>query len=105
MSREVQKLNATILESQVNAALSGYDIGPFESVERGYQAVCRTCGKSIWVGDSGVMYSLLGERCGTPALPASSTPSIGNTGIRYGDQSARRMMISFGESAISLVFT
>ena len=30
-----------ILEAQVEAALGGHDIGPFEEVENGYQAACR----------------------------------------------------------------
>jgi len=45
-------------------AFSGHDLGPFEPVETvtgGYQAECRKCDKSVWVGDNGVMYSLLGE--------------------------------------------
>jgi hypothetical protein len=46
----------------VNAALSDHDLGLFEPVESGYQAICRMCGKSVWVGNSRVMYSLLGER-------------------------------------------
>jgi hypothetical protein len=55
---------AATLEAQVNAALSGHDIGPFEPVDPrigGWQAECRRCHQTVWVGDSGVMYSLLGE--------------------------------------------
>ena len=56
-----------ILESQVNAALAGHDLGPFEPVDneagRGWQARCRNCGKTVWVGAEGLMYSLLGESC------------------------------------------
>jgi hypothetical protein len=65
-SRLTESAKATNFEVQVNAALNGHDIGPFEPVDTvsgGYQAVCRRCGKSVWVGDSGVMYSLLGEEC------------------------------------------
>ena len=56
----------SILEIQVNAALSGHDLGPFEPVEvltGGYEARCRNCNQSAWVGDSGLMYSLLSESC------------------------------------------
>ncbi len=56
----------SILAIQVNAALSGHDLGPFEPVEvltGGYEARCRKCNQSAWVGDSGLMYSLLGEEC------------------------------------------
>ena len=52
----------SILESQVNAALAGHDIGPFEDVDTtagGYQAACRRCAKTVWVGDQGLIYSLL----------------------------------------------
>jgi len=57
---------AAILEAQVTAALAGHDLGPFEPVDNtagGYQAACRRCGKTVWVGESGLMYSLLGEGC------------------------------------------
>ena len=60
----------SILEIQVNAALTGHDLGPFEQLDTvtgGYQAECRKCGETVWVGDSGVMYSILAERC--PELP------------------------------------
>jgi hypothetical protein len=53
-----ESAKGAILEAQVNAALSGHDIGPFEPVDTvtgGYQAVCRKCGQTVWVGDSGVM--------------------------------------------------
>ena len=57
----------SILEIQVNAALAGHDLGPFEPVESfegsGYEAHYRKCNQSAWVGDSGLMYSLLGELC------------------------------------------
>jgi len=57
----------SILEIQVNDALSGHDLGPFEPAESfegsGYEARCRKCNQSAWVRDSGLMYSLLDERC------------------------------------------
>ncbi len=56
-------LKASLLEIQVNAALSGHDLGPFEPVEvltGGYEARWRKCNQSAWVGDSGLMYSLSG---------------------------------------------
>jgi hypothetical protein len=60
-----QAARESILESQVNAALAGYDIGPFEpgvsEAGRGWQARCRRCDRSVWVGRNRVMYSLLGE--------------------------------------------
>jgi len=61
------QVRAAILEAQVNAALAGHDIGPFEPVDNttagGYEAHCRKCDKSVWVGNQGLIYSLLGEVC------------------------------------------
>ena len=56
----------SILSIQVNAALTGHVFGPFEPVKvltGGYEARCRTCNQSAWVGDSGLMYSLLDQKC------------------------------------------
>jgi hypothetical protein len=61
-----ESAKGAILEVQVNATLSGHDIGPFELVDPrigGWQAECRRCGKSVWVGDNGLMYGILAERC------------------------------------------
>ena len=55
-----------ILEAQVNAALAGHNLGPFEPVDTltgGYEARCRKCGQTVWVEESGVMYSLLDHEC------------------------------------------
>jgi hypothetical protein len=57
---------AAILEVQVNAALAGHDLGTFavlDTTAGGYEAHCRKCDKSVWVGDQGLIYSLLGESC------------------------------------------
>jgi len=59
-----ERARDAILEAQVNAALAGHDIGPFEEDDNGYQAACRRCGKTVWVGEGGLLYSLLGEKCG-----------------------------------------
>jgi hypothetical protein len=56
-------LRESFLELHVNAALAGQDLGPFERVENGYQARCRRCGQTAWVGENGVQYSLLGQAC------------------------------------------
>jgi hypothetical protein len=56
-------LRESILETQVNAALAGHDLGSFERVEKGYQARCRRCGQTVWVGESGVQYVLLDDHC------------------------------------------
>lgn len=53
-----------VLQAQVEAALQGHDLTPFEPVnKRGYQATCRKCVGSVWVNTSGLMYSLLANPC------------------------------------------
>lgn len=57
---------ASRLEVMVEATLAGHDIGPFapvDTVRGGCEAVCRRCGRSVWVGDDGLIYSLLADRC------------------------------------------
>jgi len=66
-----QPARETILEAQVNAALAGHDLAPFEDAETvsgGYQATCRRCGQTVWVGDAGLIYSLLDDRCNAGQL-------------------------------------
>ena len=68
----------SILEIQVDAALSGHDLGPFEPVAvltGGYEARCRNCNQSAWVGDSGLMYSLLDDSCPGQQAPADLDPT------------------------------
>ena len=52
-------LQAAILEAQVEAALDGHQLGPFEEIENGYQSTCVKCNKTTWVGMEGLRYSLL----------------------------------------------
>lgn len=61
MSSEAQ------LEIMVGAALDGHDLTGFEPLDQigeGYQARCRNCDKTVWVGDNGLVYSMLGDECG-----------------------------------------
>jgi hypothetical protein len=61
-----QETKDAILEAQVTAVFQGHDIGPFEPVDTtigGWQAACRQCGQGVWVGEEGLMYGLLAERC------------------------------------------
>ena len=64
-----QAAKESILEIQVDAALLNHDLGPFEPVTSvaggGYEAHCRRCDLSAWVGESGLMYSLFDEPCPT----------------------------------------
>ena len=58
-----------MLDIAASAALAGHDLAGFAAVtyyegdQNGYQAKCRRCGMTAWVGSSGVMYSLLADRC------------------------------------------
>jgi len=60
-------LKESILEVQVEAHFTGHDLSGFEEVTvteiGGYQARCRKCGKTVWVGETGLIYSLLGDSC------------------------------------------
>lgn len=68
----IDNLRESILEAQVEAALQGHALTPFEPLDkRGYQAVCRQCEGSVWVGSSGLIYSILSETCSPP--PSVST--------------------------------
>lgn len=59
------EVDATILEIQVEASLQGHALGTFVLTEdgRGYEACCERCEMSVWVGNSGVFYSLLEDTC------------------------------------------
>ena len=61
--------NNAMLEIAVNAAAAGHDLSGFKPVDAtdglpdGYEARCRNCGRTVWVGADGLVYSLLGENC------------------------------------------
>lgn len=52
-------------EIMVESALAGHDLTGWEVTEdgRGWQARCRRCSQTVWVGVSGVQYSLLADSC------------------------------------------
>lgn len=56
-------------EVVVEAALAGHDLGGWELTAdgRGWEARCRRCAQTVWVGVSGVQYSLLADRCSPEA--------------------------------------
>jgi hypothetical protein len=55
------------LEAMVDAALGGHDLTPFTPAEderaTGYLATCRLCGRTVWVGERGLLYSILADEC------------------------------------------
>jgi hypothetical protein len=65
MTSEQAAVDATILEIQVETLFQGHALGSFVLTEdeRGYQAFCERCGMSVWVGISGLFYSLLEDVC------------------------------------------
>ena len=56
-------IRSAVLEAQVEAALGGHLLGPFEDIENGYQSTCEKCNQTTWVGKQGLRYSLLDEVC------------------------------------------
>lgn len=54
-----------MMEIMVNAAAEGHDLTAWVLTEdgAGWQARCRRCQGTVWVGRSGVQYSLLAETC------------------------------------------
>ena len=68
--------NEAMLEIAVNSSAAGHDLSGFEPVEdadgrhTGYQARCRNCGQTAWVGTNGLVYSLLdSEGCQLQTSP------------------------------------
>ncbi len=57
------RLKESILEAQVEAALGDHNLTQWEDVENGYQAVCKLCQVTTWVGENGLRYSLLADTC------------------------------------------
>ncbi len=55
----------SMMEVMVDAALTGHDLAEWILVEdgNGWQARCRRCHGTVWVGTSGMQYSLLAACC------------------------------------------
>jgi len=62
---EIGSAEETRMEVMVAAAFDGHDLAEWVQTEdrNGWQARCRRCDMTVWVGVSGVQYSLLGEGC------------------------------------------
>ena len=62
----MEGLRINILSAQVEAALQGHEIGPFEPIEdpglTTYQAACRNCGRPVFV-NSVTVFSILEDTC------------------------------------------
>ena len=61
-----QQLRESLLEAQAEAALGGHELEPFQAVDTisgGYEARCKLCQMTTWVGENGLRYSLLEDRC------------------------------------------
>jgi len=69
----------SFLEDQVEANFRDHDLGSFKiagTVTGSFQAECRQCSQTVWVGPEGQMYSLLGDRVllPPPGRPLLTTP-------------------------------
>jgi hypothetical protein len=53
----------SMMEAAVEAALGGHDLGQWEHTESGYQAGCKLCQATTWVGGNGLRYTLLEDSC------------------------------------------
>lgn len=60
-----QDVKDAMLEAVVEAALGGHELGQWEETLSGdgWQADCQHCAGNVWVGRSGVRYSLLKDTC------------------------------------------
>ena len=57
-----------MLEAAIEAALGGHDLGEWlpvsvDSPAPGWEAYCKPCGASVWVGRQGLQYSLFADTC------------------------------------------
>ena len=57
--------NDARLEIMINATFNGHDLSEWllTEAEDGWQATCRRCRQTVWVGKKGLRYSLLEETC------------------------------------------
>lgn len=59
-------IRPTILEMMVHAALGGHDLGEWEALDSGWQAQCKHCGQTTWIGDvhfTGFVLNRLDDIC------------------------------------------
>ena len=59
----LERLKESMLEAAVEASLGGHDLSHWQQVENGWQATCRLCQATLWVGENGLKYSLLENSC------------------------------------------
>jgi hypothetical protein len=93
-------------EARAQAALGGHDLGPFDEVEddegpAGWQATCRLCGRTVWVGASGLMYTLLANGARSIRPSARGCPERVRSGkmVSVGaNQEINDALLAFGET-------
>lgn len=70
-----KEAKTSMLSIAARAALAGHDLTGFEPFTdiggnpNGYQAKCRRCGRTGWVGEDGWQYSILASVCPEILLP------------------------------------
>lgn len=57
------KLKESLIEAAVEAVLGGHELERWQQVETGWQATCKLCDATVWVGENGLGYSLLADSC------------------------------------------
>jgi len=57
------QVKEALLDAAAEAALGGHELGEWTAVEDGWQSTCSRCGRTTWVGETGVRYSLLDDSC------------------------------------------
>ncbi len=57
------RVKVALLEAAVEAVLGGHDLVPWVPTDDGWQAACKACGQTTWIGHNGLRYSLLAETC------------------------------------------
>lgn len=64
MFRTTRAAKDRMLEQAIIAALGSHNLEAFVLVGNGgYQARCKHCGMTAWVGKLGIFYSLLADEC------------------------------------------
>lgn len=60
---ENEQVREAHLEAMAEAALGGHELGQWQQVENGWQAECKRCHMTTWLGTTGLRYSVLEDVC------------------------------------------